>query len=176
MKAVFLDRDGTVIKGIPHYDRVDSADKVELFAETIPALKILAELGWPVFFVTNQAGVAEGLITMADFGQINQRVLTLIEPSGIKITKTYLCPHAVNGDCECRKPKPKLLLDAAKEFGIDLAESWMLGDRETDVQTGKNAGTKTILVETGGPVDVSEADYRAKNLLDAAKYIKSHSG
>jgi len=174
MKAIFLDRDGTVTVGIPKYERVDSVDKVELFPETIPALKVLARLDCPIFFVTNQAGIAEGLITMSDFDLINKHVLKLISPSGAKITKTYLCPHGADSDCECRKPEPKMLKDAAKEFGIDLEDAFMVGDRESDVQTGKNAGTKTILVESGEPVEATVADFRAKNLLQAANYIAAH--
>jgi histidinol-phosphate phosphatase family protein len=82
------------------------------------------------------------------------------------------CPHAENDDCECRKPKPKLLLDAAKEFGIDLLESWMIGDRASDVMTGVNAGVKTILVKTGVPtVESDKATFTAPSLLEAVQYI-----
>jgi D-glycero-D-manno-heptose 1,7-bisphosphate phosphatase len=177
MKAVFLDRDGTIDYGIPRYERVDSIDKVELLPSVLQGLKLLAELDLPIFFVTNQAGIAEGLITEAEFDQINNRVLELISPSGVKITKTYHCPHGIGSTCDCQKPKPKMLLDAAEEFGIDLSQSWMVGDRETDVRTGINAGTKTILVETGGKVgELSEADYVAKDFLEVARYLVEHIG
>lgn len=172
MKAIFLDRDGTIDYGIPRYERVDSVEKVELIPNVIEALKLMAGLDYMFFLVTNQAGIEEGLITEEEFWRINDRALELIAPSGIKITKTFLCPHREGSDCECRKPKPKMLLDAAKEFGIDLGQSWMLGDRETDVLTGKNAGTRTILVETGGKVgEPTAADYVASDLLEAARQI-----
>jgi histidinol-phosphate phosphatase family protein len=171
-KAVFLDRDGTVTVGVPTYERVDSLDKVELLPQTIAALKRLSELDYLVFFVTNQAGLAEGLISWDDFNAINNKALNLIEPSGIRVLKTYVCPHGEQDDCECRKPKPKLLLDAAKEYDIDLANSWMIGDRSSDVMTGVNAGTRTILVKTGEPtVESKEATVTVPSLLEAVDYI-----
>jgi len=172
MKAVFLDREATVIVGVPVYERVDSLDKVELLPNVLEALRLLAGLEYGVFFVTNQAGIAEGLITLEKFEKINNHVLELIAPSGIHILKTYVCPHGEGSTCECRKPKPKLLLDAAKEFDIDLTESWFIGDRPSDVMTGVNAGTKTILVKTGVPtVESDQATFTAPSLLEAVQYI-----
>lgn len=175
MKAVFLDRDGTIIYGIPKYERVDSVDKVELLPHSLEALRLLATLDFGVFIVTNQAGLSEGLITKSDFEKINNKVLELIKPSGIKIIKTYVCPHAYNADCDCRKPKPKLLLDAAKEYDIDLPNSYMLGDRTSDVLAGFNAGCKTILVKTGNPMTESnQANLTVPSLIEAIDFIKQN--
>jgi D-glycero-D-manno-heptose 1,7-bisphosphate phosphatase len=175
-KAVFLDRDGTVTVGVPTYERVDSLDKVELLPKTIEALKRLAGMGYLIFFVTNQAGLAEGLIGWDEFNEINGKALELIAPSGIKIEKTYVCPHGENDNCECRKPKPKLLFDAAKEYDIDLTNSWMIGDRPSDVMTGVNAGTKAILVKTGVPtVECDQATVTLPSLLEAVEYISKYS-
>ena len=172
MKAVFLDRDGTVNAGVPKYDRVDSEQKVEILPNTIEALTELAQLDYGVFFVTNQVGLAEGLITRAEFDKINNKVLELIAPSGIKVLKTYVCPHAEGDNCDCRKPKPRLLLDAAKEFDIDLGDSWIIGDRVSDVMAGLNAGTKAILVKTGIPtVESQDATFTASTLLEAVRHI-----
>lgn len=176
MKAIFLDRDGTVTIGTPTYERVDSVDKVQLLSKTLQALGLLASLDYAVFLITNQAGLSEGLITMEEFGEINDKVLELIAPSGINIQKTYLCPHGENDNCDCRKPKPKLLQDAAREYDIDLGKSWMIGDRPSDVMTGVNAGTKTILVKTGVPtVESDQATFTAPTLLEAVEYISSHA-
>jgi D-glycero-D-manno-heptose 1,7-bisphosphate phosphatase len=174
MKAIFLDRDGTINAGVPFHERVDSVDKVQLLPNALEGLKLLASLDYEFFFITNQAGLAEGLITQADFKVINNEVLRQIEPSGIQIAETYVCPHGEGAACECRKPKPKLLKDAATKYGIDLAGSWMIGDRLTDVQTGIHAGTKTVLVQTGTVKEASEATYIAKDLLGAAQYIATH--
>lgn len=173
-KVVFLDRDGTITAGIPKYERVDSVEKVELLPNTLEGLRLLATLGYACFFVTNQAGLAEGLITEAEFKTINDEVLRQIAPSNIKITETYVCPHGEGSTCACRKPKPGLLLQAAEKYDIDLADSWMIGDRLTDIQTGINAGTKTILVQTGSITEAPEATFVAADLLEAAQYIASH--
>lgn len=172
-KAVFLDRDGTINFGIPKYERVDSIDKVELLPNVIEGLKVLNKLDYLFFFVTNQAGLAEGLITQANFDEINNEILRQISPSKIVITESFVCPHGENDNCECRKPKPKLVLDAASEYDIDLTNSWFVGDRLTDVQTGNNAGTKTILVQTGSATEAPGATFVAKDLLEAANYITS---
>lgn len=171
MKAVFLDRDGTINAGVPFHERVDSVDKVRLLPNALEGLKLLAALDYQFFFVTNQAGLAEELITRADFDEINGEVLRQIVPSSIKITDTLVCPHGEGSTCDCRKPKPKLLKDAAKKYGIDLSKSWMVGDRLTDIHTGINAGTKTVLVQTGTVKEAPEADFVAADLLEAAKHI-----
>lgn len=175
MKAVFLDRDATVNVGVPVYERVNSVDKVQLLPKSLEALKLLAGLDYGVFFITNQAGLAEGLMTIEQFAEINDKVLELITPSGIAVLKTYFCPHGENEGCDCRKPKPKMLFDAAKEYGVDLGKSWMIGDRHSDVMTGINAGTKAILVKTGDPSAKSdEAHFIAPSLLEAVQYIGRH--
>lgn len=172
MKAVFLDQDGTVNVGTPTYERVDSVEKVVLLPKTLEALSLLSKLNYFVFFVTNQAGLAEGLITEVQFDEINDKVLELIEPSGIKVEKTFVCPHGEDSQCDCRKPKPGLLINAAREYEIDLSQSWMIGDRPSDVMTGVNAGTKTILVKTGVPtVESPEATKTFPSLLEAIEYI-----
>lgn len=174
MKAVFLDRDGTVNIGVPKYERVNAIEKVEILPNSIEALTLLKTLDYKVFFVTNQAGLDEGLISWDDFWTINNTVLSGITESGIEIIKTYVCPHGEASACECRKPKPKLLLDAANEYGIDLSKSWMIGDRPSDVMTGVNAGARSLLVLTGVPTVTSdEAVATVPSLLEAVRYIEN---
>ena len=175
MNAVFLDRDGTINVGVPVYERVDSIDKLKLLPTVMEALTKLASLDYGIFLVTNQGGIAEGLITEADFDDINNKLLGMIESSGIEVIKTYHCPHGEDSTCECRKPKPKMILDAAKEYDINLKNSWMIGDRPSDVMTGINAGTKTILVQSGAVKDKSaDATYTAPTLLDAINFVANH--
>ncbi len=176
MKAVFLDRDGTLIFD-PEDERVDTTEKIKLFPDSLEALRLLATLDFGIFIITNQAGISEGRINEEEFWKIQKTVLEQLAPSGIKILKTYMCPHGPNDGCDCRKPKPAMLLQAAKEFDIDLENSWMVGDRESDILAGKNAGTKTILVKTANvPVESKEATYTAPNLLDAVQYIAAAQG
>jgi D-glycero-D-manno-heptose 1,7-bisphosphate phosphatase len=173
-KIIFLDRDGTIIFD-PEDERVDKEEKIKLFPDTIEALKYLASNNFSVVLITNQAGIAEGRINLQDFDRINNKVLEMLEPSGIKILKTYVCPHSPQDNCECRKPKPTMILEAAKEFNVDLAETYMIGDRESDILAGINAGAKTVLVKTANkPVEVKEATYTALTLLDAVKYISAN--
>lgn len=174
MNAVFIDRDGTIIVD-PQDERVDKEEKIKLFPDTIEALKLLASLDYGVIIITNQAGIAESRITEVDFQRINARVLEMLEPSGIKILNTYVCPHGPDDNCECRKPKPTMILEAAKDFDIDLANSYMVGDHESDIKAGLNAGTKAVLVKTANkPEDSPDATYTAPNLLGAMKYIASN--
>jgi D-glycero-D-manno-heptose 1,7-bisphosphate phosphatase len=175
MKAVFLDRDGTLIVDPPDL-RVDRISKMHLFPDVFKAMKRLAKLNYRVFIVTNQAGIAEGRLSEKDFHRLNDVLLELLEPTGIKVAKTYFCPHGEDARCTCRKPKPKLLFDAAREYEIDLKGSWSIGDRESDIKAGKAAGTKTILVQTGNtPASSKDATYAAKDLLEAIEYIAAHT-
>jgi histidinol-phosphate phosphatase family protein len=175
MRVVFLDRDGTVIKD-PLDERVDRLDKIALFPDSIEALKLLSTLDYGVIIITNQAGIAESRINEAEFDVINNKVIELLEQSGVKVLKTYMCPHVAADNCECRKPKPKMILDAAQDFDIDLANSWIIGDHESDVKAGLSAGTQAILVKTANkPDDSEDATYIADNLLQAVQHIASWS-
>jgi D-glycero-D-manno-heptose 1,7-bisphosphate phosphatase len=174
MKAVFLDRDGTLIVDPPDF-RVDRIAKLHLFPDVFKAMKKLAELEYEVFIVTNQAGIAEGRLSEDDFKRLNDVFIELIEPTGVRVRKTYYCPHAESAKCACRKPLPKLFFDASREFEIDLKHSWSIGDRESDIEAGKAAGTQTILVKTGNrPVESSKADHVAADILEAVEYIAAH--
>lgn len=172
MKTVLLDRDGTVIVDPPD-ERVDSEEKIQLFPDSIRGLKKLADNGFEVILITNQAGISEGRINEDDFARINGKVIEMLETSGVKIRRTYMCPHGPKGGCECRKPKPTMILQAAKDFNLDLTNIYMVGDHRSDVLAGKNAGTKSILVQTAtnGQDEAPEADFIAQNLTEAIDYI-----
>lgn len=170
MKVVLMDRDGTVVVEPTTFAVV--LDGLSLFPDTLQAMTKLAQAGYAVAFVTNQISIAHGTLTVEEYGATNAKLAELLKPTGIEILKTYYCPHAPEDNCECRKPKPKMLLDAIQEFGLDAAETFMLGDRVTDVEAGKAAGCRTILVPQGNFADTStQADYIAKNLTDAVDYI-----
>lgn len=175
MKAVLLDRDGTVIAEPPD-ECVDSVQKIELFPDTIEALRYLASHSFAVIFVTNQAGIAEGRITMADFKNIHEHVKAMLASSGVTILETYMCPHGPKDDCNCRKPKPTLLLRAIQEHNLDSQNTYFIGDRSSDIVAGMNAGVKAVLVKTATtPAESTQATYNAPTLLDAVKYVVAHS-
>lgn len=176
MNVVLLDRDGTINRGIPKYERVDSIKKLDLFPDTIEALRYLAKHDFAAVLITNQAGIAENIITEAEFWTINNRLLEMLAPSGIAVLKTYMSPYGFEEQNDWSKPGPGMLLQAAKDFNLKLSETYMVGDRRTDVMAGVNAGSKTILVQSGiSNVEAPEADYIAPNLLDAAMYIVRQS-
>lgn len=175
MKVVFLDRDGTLILDPPNR-RVDSVDKIQLFPDSIAAMEYLAEHDFKVVIITNQASIAEGRLTEEQFETINNKVVERLSESGVIILRTYMSPHGSNEVNEWRKPGPGMLLMAAKDLNLNLADIYMIGDRLSDVQAGINAGTKTILVKTGlDDVEAPEADYTAPNLLDAVKFVVNNS-
>ncbi len=174
-KVVLLDRDGTVIVDPPD-ERVTSEAKIKLFPDTLSALSKLADAGFSAILITNQSGIAEGRISKDVFHRLNTEVEKKIEESGIKVLKTYMCPHGFNDNCECRKPKPGMILDAAKDFDLDLPNTYMLGDHRSDVLAGKSAGTKTILVRTANVQDdAPEADFQANGLTEAVDHVIASS-
>jgi histidinol-phosphate phosphatase family protein len=175
MKTVFLDRDGTIIVDPPDL-RVDKVEKIQLFPDSIEALRYLAEHDFNVVIITNQAGIAEGRINEEEFWTIHNKALEMLSPSGVKVLKTYMSPHGSDAVTEWRKPGPGMLLQAAKDFELNLSDIYMVGDNHSDIMAGMNAGTKTVLVKTANEnVEAPEATYTAPNLLDAVKYIVNHS-
>ena len=170
-KFVLFDRDGTLIVD-PEDLRVDKIEKLELFEDTIPALRLLKDAGFKAIIITNQAGISEGRLNNVDFARINNKFLTMARASGIDIIDTFMCPHQKSDGCSCIKPNPTMILEAAREHGFEVGDVFMVGDRETDILAGIAAGTKTILVETGNEaVKSSQANYRAATLTKAAEYI-----
>lgn len=153
-KAVIFDRDGVLIKDVGNLTEIE---EVCLYPKAPEAIKRLHDAGYILIVVSNQAVVARGWITERDVIQINQHIDALLrENCGINIDKYYFCPHHPDAtipeyrvDCECRKPKPGMLLRAAKEFTFDLNKCYMIGDRISDIIAGYNAGCMTIQVQTG---------------------------
>ena len=166
-----FDRDGTLIRD-PEDERVESVDDVELFPDTIESMKRLAEAGYGIVLITNQAGIAESKITEAEFDEINDHFIRLLEPTGVVVATTYMCPHGPDDDCFCRKPEPKMLLQAIEDFEIDSEQTFYIGDRHSDILAGQSAGVRTILVETANePQEAPEADFIAKSLTEVVDIV-----
>ena len=150
--AIFLDRDGVIIENQANY--VLSWDDVEIFEQAMETLARYSDQNYLFIIVTNQSPVGRGLISFDHAMSINARLIEIIESRGGRIDGAYICPHAPQENCNCRKPKPGMLLKAAKEFDIDLSRSVMIGDALTDLKAGIEAGvSKTILLKTGRGVD-----------------------
>ena len=185
-KAVFLDRDGVLIEDVSLLTR---RDQVRVCKKTSEALKVLNRSGYKPFVVSNQTVVARGLATEEDVEELNSFIQKLLlEKSGCKIEHFYYCPHHPEATlpqyrikCKCRKPRPGMLLQAAREYNLDLSASFMVGDRISDIVAGHKAGCTTILVKTGmhqaNPIvsdgmDLSvEPDYVCTDLYEASMII-----
>lgn len=153
--AVFLDRDGVIIENVDTYVR--SWSDVQILPGSLDALARLKSSPYKVVMVTNQSAVGRGIIQPSVAEEINKRLVRLIEDAGGRIDGVFMCPHAPQDECSCRKPKPGLLLQAASHLSIDLASSILVGDALTDIQAGQSAGIKTnILVRTGRGKNQSE--------------------
>jgi D-glycero-D-manno-heptose 1,7-bisphosphate phosphatase len=146
--AVFLDRDGVIIENCPEYVRAWS--DVQIFEQALIALANLSQSQFKIVIVTNQSAIGRGIITFEQAHSINARLVTTIVQAGGRIDGVYMCPHRPEDQCECRKPKPGLLLQAAKDLSINLSQSIMIGDAISDLLAGKNAGIHDVaLVRTG---------------------------
>jgi len=179
-KAVFLDRDGTINKDVNY---LNHPDQVELIAGSAEAVKLLNDNGFMVVVITNQSGVARGIIDEEKLPLIKDRLRSLLKESGAKIDGYYYCPHYPEGKikkyaikCDCRKPQPGMLKSAAEDLDIDLGKSYVVGDKICDVELGRNGGAVAIMVKTGyGAAEAAKCDpspdYTAEDLLDAAKWI-----
>ena len=146
--AVFLDRDGVIIKNRSTYVR--TWDDVEILPDVLPALARMTTRPYKIIVITNQSVVGRGLISLHAAEKINQRLTDTIKKSGGRIDGFFMCPHKHDDNCECRKPRPGLIFQAAHTLTLDLKRSILIGDALTDLQAGLNAGVgKMALVLTG---------------------------
>ncbi len=153
--AVFFDRDGTLIEEKNYLSRPED---VSIFPGTGPALKRLHERGLALFIVSNQSGVGRGYFTLEAVEQVNRRLLDDLAPEGARFAKVYIAPEAPGTPSRGRKPSPQFLYDARDAFGLDLARSYMVGDKLIDLECGWNAGVKRcILVRTGYGAELERA-------------------
>ena len=149
MKAAFLDRDGVINVDHGYVSRVEDFEFQEGIFELF---EILQNMGFVLFVVTNQSGIARGYYSLEDFLNLSEYMLSELKNRGVEIKEIAYCPHHpdITGECECRKPKPGMILDLASRYGIDLKSSILIGDKQSDIDAGKNAGLgKTYLVNQG---------------------------
>ena len=146
-RAIFLDRDGTI-----NVDRnyLSNPDQLEIIPGTSAALRRLMDAGFLLFIVTNQSGIGRGYYTLADMHAVNDRLCEVLSRDGIRFEKIYYAPESPEEPSRGRKPSPQFLFDARDEFGVELAQSYMVGDKLIDLECGWNAGVKqSVLVRTG---------------------------
>ncbi|HBS47811.1 TPA: D,D-heptose 1,7-bisphosphate phosphatase [Candidatus Dependentiae bacterium] len=151
-KAAFFDRDGTIIKDVNY---LSSLDQIEIIIPAVKLCKMLQNAGYLIFVVTNQSGIARGTFDESFVEATHCKIKELFEKEGVFIQKFYYCPHHTEfatiekykKDCFCRKPNPGMLLEACKEFNLDMKNSFMFGDKLIDVQAGNAAGCKSLLIQ-----------------------------
>lgn len=176
IKALFLDRDGTVIKEKPGVYLCDPK-KVELYKNTKAAFKLFKELGYTIFIVSNQSGIGRGYFTQKEVEKVHTKLLSLLKPYEVK--EIIYCPHAPSENCSCRKPAPGMGLKLIKKYNVDKDKSFVIGDKKSDSDFAKNLNIRPILVLTAnGRAQQKKYSYDLKNvkicrdLLGAAKYIQ----
>lgn len=146
-RAVFLDRDGTINREMGYLSDIK---KLYVFTNAARAIKLLSEAGFRIIIVSNQSGIARGLIKKKELEKINCRLQELLARGGARIDAFYICPHHPDERCSCRKPKTGLIKKAKRDFSLDLSRSYVIGDKLTDIEMGRNAGVReSILVLTG---------------------------
>ena len=174
--AAFLDRDGVINEEVNYLSRPED---FRLLPRAAAAIRLLRKHGWRVIVVTNQSGVTRGYYTAADVAAIHERMHRDLARAQTRVDAVYFCPHHPDEGCDCRKPRTLLFQRAAADFGLDLAASYFVGDKLTDLLPGKTLGGCTILVLTGYGQQEQvvarqqdfEPDYIADNLYSAARWI-----
>lgn len=145
-RAVFLDRDGTIIEYVPY---LSDPELVRLIPGAGQSLKTLANSGFRLVVITNQSGIQRGLYSESDYEAVNARLAELLREFGVVLDLFVFCPHLPDDRCDCRKPEPGLGFLTAAELGLSLSSSFMIGDNRSDIKFGRAIGATTILVETG---------------------------
>jgi D-glycero-D-manno-heptose 1,7-bisphosphate phosphatase len=187
-RAVFIDRDGTLSEEVGYINHVS---RFRLFPYASSAIKHLNENGWLAIVITNQAGVARGYFSEDTIHAVHNAMTSELKSNGAQLDAIYYCAHHPSVgeppyrlDCDCRKPKPGLISRAVKDFGINLEESWMVGDRYSDVELARNAGINSMFVMSGygrgewehqRPNWTEQPDLVAEDLLEAVRFIVSGS-
>lgn len=171
-KVVFLDRDGVINEEIEY---LHEPDKFAFIPEALEGIKKMHDAGYKIVVITTQAGIGLGYFTKEDFFKVTKTMLKGFKEKGIPVSRVYFCPHSVSDNCTCRKPKTGLFERAKQDLNIDMSASWMIGDKTSDILAGKNAGCKTIIVNTGHAGKDKEydvtPDYVADTLSHAASII-----
>lgn len=174
-KYIFLDRDGTILVD-KHY--LFKIEDLEFLPNAIEGLKKLQQAGCKFIIVTNQAGIAKGIYNEGQYFKFREEMHRRLKEKGIFIDAEYFCPHHVKGviekykiNCECRKPKPGLVKEVAAKFGINLSDSFFIGDKDCDIKLSKNCMGKIILINNGQYTITSNPDFTVRNLDEAADII-----
>lgn len=170
--GAFFDRDGTIIE---EADYLHEPERIRFLPGALEGMKRFQDMGYRIILISNQPGIGVGYYTKEDFYRVNRTLFNSFSEKGILVDKVYFCPHSKSENCDCRKPGQALIERAREELNLDLSRSVIIGDKTSDIETGRRAGMRTVLVRTGfGGKDgefKARQDVTAENLLDAAQRV-----
>ena len=166
-RAIFLDRDGVINKDLNYLYKIDN---FKFINGVFHACNYLQNIGYKIIVVTNQSGISRGYYSETDYLVLCKWMVSKFRENGIEILNVFHCPHSPDESCNCRKPKPGMLLNAKVKYNVDMQNSWMVGDRENDIKAANEAGIQnTILVRSGHNID--ERNSNAVHIIDSIKDI-----
>jgi D-glycero-D-manno-heptose 1,7-bisphosphate phosphatase len=168
-KVVFIDRDGVINKEVGYLHKIKDFEFID---GVFDACLHFQKLGYSLIIITNQSGIARGYYSKDDFHLVNNWMIDQFENQGVSILDVFFCPHGPESTCDCRKPKPGMFNQANDKYNIDMGNSWMIGDKEADIQAANAAGIRnTILVKSGHEID--ETNSKSQFIIDSIKHAKT---
>ena len=173
IKTIFLDRDGVINKDVHYLNKIENFEFIE---GVFDACIYFHSLNYKIIIVTNQSGITRGFLSEQDYQKINKWMLNQFLKRDISILDTFHCPHGPNANCNCRKPKPGMFIEAKKKYNINMDSSWMIGDKETDIKAANLAGiNNTILVRSGHKIEEcnSNSNFIIDSISQSLKIIKN---
>jgi len=171
IKSIFLDRDGVINKEKNYLFKIEDFEFID---GVFDSCEYLQNLGFKLIIITNQSGISRGLYSENDFLILNDWMVNKFRKKSIEILDVFYCPHSPYDNCNCRKPKPGMLIEAKNKYNIDMEKSWLIGDKENDIKAANNAGIKnTILVRSGHRIDESnsKANYLMNSIYESKEII-----
>ena len=165
IKTIFLDRDGVINKEVNYLHKIE---KFEFIEGIFDACLYFQNLKYKIIIISNQSGISRGYFNENDYKNLTEWMLRQFDKNSISILDIFYCPHGPESKCKCRKPEPGMFIEAKTKHNINMRESWMIGDSETDIQAANNAGiSNTILVRSGHSID--ELNSKSKYIIDSIR-------
>jgi D-glycero-D-manno-heptose 1,7-bisphosphate phosphatase len=167
MNVIFLDRDGVINKEVGYLHKIEDFEFID---GVFDACLDFQSFDYKIIIVTNQSGIERGYYSEEDFQMVTKWMLNQFKQHNIQILDVFFCPHSPDSNCDCRKPKPGMFLEAREKYSINMHNSWMIGDKEADIRAANSAGiSNTVLVKSGH--DIDEKDSKAKFIFDSIKQV-----
>ena len=165
IKTIFLDRDGVINKEVGYLHKVEDCIFIDGVFE---ACRFFQKLNYQIIIVSNQSGIARGYFTLFDYNKLTKWMLYQFYKQNISILDTFFCPHSPKSKCSCRKPEPGMIVNAISKYNIDVEKSWMIGDKETDIEAANLSGINNTILLRSGHI-INESDSKAKHIIDSIK-------